>query len=150
MQQWVANITGKAASELMHQKAKDEVGSITFWEYKLQQTLDRWRQNGNNGRFYFLGLQNQCTWWLQPWNWKMFAPWNKSYDQRRQHIRMQRHYYFADKCPSSQSYGFSSSHVWMWELDHKEGTKELMLLNCGAEEESWEPLGLQEDQTSQS
>ena len=28
---------------------------------------------------------------------------------------------FADKCPSSQSYGFSSSHVWMWELDHKEG-----------------------------
>ena len=36
----------------------------------------------------------------------------KSYDQRRQHIKKQRHY-FADKCPSSQSYGFSSSHVWM-------------------------------------
>ena len=29
-------------------------------------------------------------------------------------------HYFADKVPSSQSYGFSSSHVWMWELDHKE------------------------------
>ena len=43
----------------------------------------------------------------------------KSYDQPRQHIIKQRHY-FANKGPSSQSYGFSSSHVWMWELDHKE------------------------------
>ena len=42
------------------------------------------------------------------------------YKHARQHIKKQR-YYFADKCPSSQSYGFSSSHVWMWELDHKEG-----------------------------
>ena len=43
----------------------------------------------------------------------------KSYDQHRQHIKKQRHY-FANKGPSSQSYDFSSSHVWMWELDHKE------------------------------
>ena len=49
----------------------------------------------------------------------MLAPWKKSYDQPRQHIKKQRHY-FANKGPSSQSYGFSSSHVWMWELDHKE------------------------------
>ena len=49
----------------------------------------------------------------------MLAPWNKSYDQPRQHIQKQRHY-FADKGPSSQGYGFSSSHVWMWELDYKE------------------------------
>ena len=47
------------------------------------------------------------------------APWKKSYDQHRQHIEKQR-YYFADKGLSSQSYGFSSSHVGMWELDHKE------------------------------
>ena len=47
------------------------------------------------------------------------CPWKKSYDQSRQHIKKQRHY-FADKGSSSQSYGFSSSHVWMWELDHKE------------------------------
>ena len=39
--------------------------------------------------------------------------------QTRQHIKKQRHY-FADKGLSSQSYWFSSSHVWMWELDHKE------------------------------
>ena len=40
------------------------------------------------------------------------APWKKTYDQPRQHIKKQRHY-FANKCSSSQGYGFSSSHVWM-------------------------------------
>ena len=50
----------------------------------------------------------------------MLAPWKKSYGKPRQHIKKQKHY-FADKGPYSQSYGFSSSHVWMWELDHKEG-----------------------------
>ena len=49
----------------------------------------------------------------------MLALWKKSYDQPRQHIKKQRHY-FANKVPSSQRYGFCSSHVWMWELDHKE------------------------------
>ena len=43
----------------------------------------------------------------------------KSYDQPRQHIKKQRHY-FANKGPSSQRYDFSSSHVWLWELDYKE------------------------------
>ena len=43
---------------------------------------------------------------------KTLAPWKKSFDQPRQHITKQRHY-FANKGPSSQSYGFSSSHVWM-------------------------------------
>ena len=50
---------------------------------------------------------------------KALAPWKKSYDQPKQHIKKQRHY-FANKCPSSQIYGFSSSHVWMWALDSKE------------------------------
>ena len=45
--------------------------------------------------------------------------WEESYDQPRQHIEKQRHY-FANKSPSSQGYGFSSSHVQMWELDYKE------------------------------
>ena len=44
----------------------------------------------------------------------------KSYDQPSQHIKKRWHY-FANKCPSSESYGFSSGHVWMWELDNKEG-----------------------------
>ena len=49
----------------------------------------------------------------------MLSAWKKSYDQPRQNIKKQRHY-FANKGPSRQSYGFSSSHVWMWELDYKE------------------------------
>ena len=49
----------------------------------------------------------------------MLAPWKESYDQPRQHIKKQRHY-FADKGPSSESHGFSTSHIWMWELDYKE------------------------------
>ena len=69
--------------------------------------------------FYFGGLQNHCRWWLQPWNYNTLAPWKKSYDQSRQHIKKQRHY-LANKGPSSQSYGLSSSRIWMWELDHKE------------------------------
>ena len=56
----------------------------------------------------------------------MLAPWKKSYDQSRQHIKKQRHY-FANKCPSSQGYSFSSSRVWVWEMD------------C---EESWAPKNL--------
>ena len=49
----------------------------------------------------------------------MLTPWKESYDQPRQHIKKQRHY-FVNKGLSSQGYGFSSSHVWMWELDCKE------------------------------
>ena len=51
---------------------------------------------------------------------RCFAPWKKSYGQSRQHIKKQRHY-FSNKGASSQSCGFCSSHVWVWELDHKEG-----------------------------
>ena len=50
----------------------------------------------------------------------MPAPWKESYDKTRQYFKKQRHH-FANKGTYSQSYGFSSSHVWMWELDHKEG-----------------------------
>ena len=77
------------------------------------------------------------------------APWKKSYDQPRQHIKKQRHY-FANKGPSSQSYGVLSSHVWMWELDYKESAEELMVLNWGVGEVSWKSLRLQGDQTCQS
>ena len=49
----------------------------------------------------------------------VLTPWKESFDQPRQHIEKQRHY-FANKGLSSQGYGFSSSYVWMWELDNKE------------------------------
>ena len=45
--------------------------------------------------------------------------WKKSYDQPEEHSKKQRHY-FVNKGPSSQNYGFSSSHVWMWQLEYKQ------------------------------
>ena len=101
-------------------------------------------KSGNSNRFYFLGLQNHCR------NEKMLAPWKKSSDQTRQHIKKWRHH-FTDKGPYSQSYSCSSSHVWMWVGPlGKLSAEELMLLNCGVGEDSWESLGLQGDRTSQS
>ena len=49
----------------------------------------------------------------------MLTPWKENYDQPRLYIKKHRHY-FANKGPSSQGYGFSSGHVWMWELDCEE------------------------------
>ena len=58
----------------------------------------------NSDRFSLEGLQNHSH------KIKTLVPWKESYDQPRQYIEKQRHY-FANKGPSSQSYGFSSSHV---------------------------------------
>ena len=51
---------------------------------------NRWGNNENSDRLYFLGLQNHCRRGLQPWNLKLLAPWKKSYDKPRQHIKKQR------------------------------------------------------------
>ena len=64
---------------------------------------NRWGNNGNSVRLLFLGFQNHWGQWLQPWIKNMLAPWKKSYDKPRQHIKKLRHY-FADKGQSSQSY----------------------------------------------
>ena len=103
-------------------------GPITLWQIDGE-TVE------TVADFIFGGLQNHCRWWLQlwvdysPWGHKEsdttewlhfhFTPWKESYDQPTQHIKKQRHY-FVNKVPSSQGYGFSSGHVWMWELDYKE------------------------------
>ena len=143
-------------SLLMKVKEESEkVGlKLNIQETKIRASspITSWQIDGETMetvRLYFLGLQNHCRWWLQPWNQKTLRPWKKSYDQPRQHIKMQRHY-FTKKGSSSQSYGFSSSHVWMWELKRKLSTEELMILNCGVGEDSWEPLGLQREPTSPS
>ena len=75
------------------------------------------------------------------------SPWKESYDQPRQHSKKQRHY-FANKGPSSQGYGFSSSHLWMWELDHKESwvLQNWCFLICGVGEDSESPLDCKEIQ----
>ena len=80
---------------------------------------NRWGNNGNSGRLYFLGLQKitadgDCSHEI-----KMLVLWKKSYDKLRQCIKKQRNS-FTYKGPYSQTYGFSSSHIWMWELDYEE------------------------------
>ena len=79
-------------------------GPITSWQIDGE-------KNGNNARFYFLGLQYHCRW---P------ASWKESYDQPRQHIKKQRNH-FVNKGLYNQSYGFSSNQVHVREFDHKEG-----------------------------
>ena len=102
----------KVALKLNIQKTKIMAFSpITSWQ------IDG--ETENSERLSFPRLQNHCRWWLQPWNSKTLAPWKKSYDQPRQHIKKQRHY-FANKGPSSQGYGFFRDHKWMWELDYRE------------------------------
>ena len=135
-----------------------EIGEWKSW-FKTQHFKDhgirshhfmanRWGKSGKNDGFHFLGLQNH---WMVTAAMKLkdACSWKKSNDKPRQHIKKQRQH-FTNKGLSSQSYGFSISHIWMWELDHKEGwTKEWMLSNCGAGKDSCESLG-QQDQTSQS
>ena len=73
----------------------------------------------SSDRFPLLGLQNYCVWWLQSWNQKMIASWQKNCDKPRQCVEKQRHF-SADKGPYSQGCGLPSG-LWLWELDHKEG-----------------------------
>ena len=77
------------------------------------------RKGGSSDKFPFLGLQNHCGWWLQPWNQKMTVSWQESDDKPRQYTEKQRHY-SADKGPYSQGHGLPSGHVLLWNLDHKE------------------------------
>ena len=83
--------------------------------------ITSWQKDGEKvetvSDFVFLGskitVDGDCS-----HKTKSLAPWKKSYDKPRKHMKKQRHY-FADKGPYIQRYGFSSSHVQMWELDHK-------------------------------
>ena len=88
-------------------------------------------KSGNDDRFNFLGLQNHCG----QGELKRLLLLERKAMTNLDSVLKSRHY-FVDKDPSSQSYGFSSTHVWMWELDYKLSAKELMLLNCGVGEDS--------------
>ena len=85
-------------------------GPITSWQIdgETVETVTDFIWGGSK-----ITADGDCT------NLKMLTVWKKSYDQPRQLIKKQRHY-SANKGPSIQSYGFSSSHVWMHELDYKE------------------------------
>ena len=95
----------KTGLKLNIQKTKIMASSpITSWQ------IDGGK-NGNSDRLYFfdskITVDGGCSHEI-----KTLAPWKKSYDELRKHIKKQR-YYFADNDPSNQSYGFSNSHVWM-------------------------------------
>ena len=101
----------KAGLKLNIQKTRIMVSSpITSWQIdgKIMETVT-----------LFLGAPKSLQMVTAAMKLKDAAPWKESYDQPRQHIKKHRHY-FAKIGPSSQAYGFSSGHVWMWELDYKE------------------------------
>ena len=89
----------KSWLKTQHSKNEDHV----IWSRDFM--ANRWENNGNSDRLYFLGLQNHCRWWLQPWNKKTIAPWKKSYDQPRQLIEKQKHY-FANQGSSIEAVFF--------------------------------------------
>ena len=81
---------------------------------------NRWGNSGNSERLYFWGALKSLQMVTAAIKLKYACSLEKkSYDQTRQHIKKQRHY-FTNKGPSSQSYGFSSIYLWTWELDYKE------------------------------
>ena len=95
----------KAGLKLIIQKTKVMASSpITSWQIDGEK-MERVRDFILGG--FKITADGDCSHEI-----KTLAPWKKSYDQPRQHIKKQRHY-FVNKGPSSQSYGFSSSHVWM-------------------------------------
>ena len=112
-------------SLLMKVKEESEKASLkpNIQKTKIMATspITSWQIDGEKAEtvtdFIILGskitVEDDCSHEIK---WRS---WKKSYDKPKQHIKKQRHY-FAEKGPSSQSYGFSSSHVGMWELDYKE------------------------------
>ena len=90
----------------------------SIWSHHFM--ANNWGNDGNSDRLYFGGAPKSLQMVTAAMKFKkMLAPWKKSYHQLRQHVKKQRHY-FANKGPPSQSYGFSNSHVWMWQFDYKE------------------------------
>ena len=80
---------------------------------------NRKRKGGGSDRFPLLGLQNHCGWWLQPWVRRRLLLGRKMMTNLDRMLK--RSCYSADKGPYSQGYGLPSGHVWLWELDPKEG-----------------------------
>ena len=92
-------------SLFMKVKESEKVGlklNIQKTKIRASSPITSWQIDGEAvetvADFIFGGLQNHYRWWLQPWNEKMLTPWKESYDQPRQHIKKQRHY-FANKGP---------------------------------------------------
>ena len=109
-------------------KVKEESEKVD-WKLNIQKTkimasgpITSWQIDGETVKTvadFIFGAPKSLQMVTAAMKLKVADSWKESYDQPRQNIKKQRHY-FANKGPSSQGYGFSSSHVWMWELDYKE------------------------------
>ena len=78
---------------------------------------NRWANNGNSDILYFLGLQNHCRWWLQPWRCLLLG---RKAMTNLDSILKSRDITLPTKAHIVKAMVFSNSHVWMWELYHKE------------------------------
>ena len=112
-------------SLLMRVKEKSEKGDLKLNIQKLRSghlvptlNANRMGKSGTSDRFYFLGFQNLCGQWLKSWNYKTLTPWKESYDKPRQCVKKAETWFHRQRSIESK---FFQCHVWVWELDHKEG-----------------------------
>ena len=109
---------------------------------------NRWGNSGNSVRLYFWGLQNHYRCWLQPWKEKMLPPWKESMNNLDSILKSRDITLPTNVHPvKGMVFPCMDVRVGLW---RKLSTKESMFLNCGVEEDSWELLVIQGDQTSQS
>ena len=153
--QWQTLFGGTKKSLQMENHCSHEIKRCLLLGRKVMTNLGSILGEGNGNPLQYSCLENPLdrgAWWSAVH--KVTQSWTqlkRHSSSSRQHIKKQRHY-FANKGMSSQGYGFSIGHIWMWELEYKESwaMEELMLLNCDVGEDSWESLGLQGDPTSWS
>ena len=140
-------------SLLMKVKEEHEKAGLklNIWKTKMMASspITSWQIDGENTEtvsdFNFLELQNQCRWWLQPQTSKVLASWKNSLTNLDSVLKGRDITLLTKVCTVKVMF-FSSSHVWMWELDPKESWPlKNWCLNCGVWEDSWESLGQQED-----
>ena len=146
----------KLKSLLMKVKEESEKAGL---EHNIQKTkfmasdpITLWQIDGEKWKQWqiLFSWSPQSLWTVTEVMKLKDMPCKESYDKPQQHIKKQRHH-FANKGTYSPSYGFSSSYIWMWELDHKEGwVRKNFCLQIVVLEKTLEFLGLQGDQTSQS
>ena len=133
-------------SWLKTQHSKNEDHGICFHNFMA----NRRGKSGNSDRIYLGGtkitVDSDCSHEIK----RCLLLGRKAMTNLDSVIKKQRHH-FADKGPSSQSYGFSSRHVWMWELGHKQGwAPKNWCFQIAVLEKTFESLGLKGDLTSQS